>query len=305
MSDVLILPRHGVIIEGTKVSRVAWVATISTVVLLVLTMRSRFTHDTSCCNKEVIAVNHSSFRFEVIAEIIAHTCSLMFPKLWHILAGRTSFFMSAHYIRVIHIGAIIRLILNAISTTLPFPFDAAASILGVVHTTVIWIIMRFFYVLANTSRSDQSNPVAISIHVSIWKSSVMRIYGSIAGEDMTVCASIRNHHIPAAEVCAICHDPLSVAHFRRTLKSQNISMNRPHVFGSYKVFKSLCGHLFHRTCIMRWIAEKPIWMRTDVRNQSIRNSFRRHSASCPLCGKEMELKYTYVVKWNFAVLFGW
>ena len=231
-------------------------------------------------------------QFVVVVDWFIASVSIVLPLIMSELLFDESVYFSYHYIYFIRIFLPYRGF--ALAVLLPVHRVPAWCIVALVavHLGTIMMMIRIFYVLLKEIEKSRSSLIAIQLSFRLLVIvTLVKVYRSLDGETQTVSPAIFAVS-RSAEVCPICFDPLSIAS-NRTVTSVsrsrvNASIHRPQMHGKLNIFTTSCHHAFHKDCLMRWISGKPIKVSLGAEEGPVET--RRAGASCPVCGRGIQLK---------------
>jgi hypothetical protein len=157
-------------------------------------------------------------------------------------------------------------------------------------------VVLVFLSLDSFATSIVESAVAVYFRVHTTSLRMVIIQNIVQGAEISVCFSTNDGTL-SADVCSICHESLNPIHTRKHSNMSrfrlNLAFNRSKTYGAARLFHTACGHLFHRKCFTRWIAEKPIRMHVPLQpyGSGPQNSSQvfQDRASCPLCKAAIQL----------------
>jgi len=157
-------------------------------------------------------------------------------------------------------------------------------------------VVLLFLSLDSFTTSIVESAVAVYFRVQMASLRIFVIRKIVEGSEISVCFSTNDGNL-SADVCSICHESLNPIHTRKHSNMSrfrlNLAFDRSKSYGAARLFHTACGHLFHRKCFTRWIAEKPIRMHVPLHpyGSGPQNSSQafQDRASCPLCKAAIQL----------------
>jgi hypothetical protein len=167
-------------------------------------------------------------------------------------------------------------------------------------------VVPLFLSLDSFATSNVESAVAVYFRVQMASLRIFLIRQIVGGSEISVCFSTNDGNL-SADVCSICHESLNPIHTRKHSNMSrfrlNLAFDRSKSYGVARLFYTTCGHLFHRKCFTRWIAEKPIRMHVPLHpyGSGPQNSSQafQDRASCPLCKAAIQLHVSAYTFNNF------
>lgn len=182
-------------------------------------------------------------------------------------------------------------------------FVVMVSVQAIAGFTAGFLTRKIRSILDNVGEANLGVYVSLDFPISRF----VFIDRIIRGNDIRVCSSMPSGSF-RDDLCSICHDRLLPSHSPKSVSSANsrvnLSVNRCRIYGPSRLFRTHCGHVFHRECLMKWISEKPIRMRihgdTNETSADTLTESTRDQASCPLCKTLIQLR---VINEKFNTLY--
>jgi hypothetical protein len=299
--DFIIIPSNRTSFGIPEVKGRSWLLMLMVIQLSYLTSYHivdfgyvRISHDPFQCVEECVPS-----QLVILFDWFIASVSVVIPLITNELLFEDFVYFSYHYIVFLRLFLIYRIVL----LTILLPGAGIPSwflvILSFFHVSLILSLWRVFYVLLKDIEQSKSNLIAVQISFTrLCFVSFVKVYRSIEGSSITLSPPLSVSQSQPNETCPICFESLCIPGSRSSTsldrRRVNASVNRPHVHGNLHIFKTQCNHSFHRDCLMKWISGKPI--RVDLGNwgnisQDLMDiQDRRLGASCPLCGRRVQLK---------------
>ena len=265
----------------------------------------KIVHDPFDCSKNSCLSPH----FAILMDWFISSLSVVLPLITDELLFEDFVYFSYHYIVFIRLFLLYRV--SSLALLLPKAGLPSYALTGVLllHVLMVMIILRIFYVLLKEIEKSKTTLIAIQIMFSKFGLvSLVKVFRSIEGSSKALSPPIHNTIPPSVEICPICFEALTILGSRSTNSLRrtrvNASVNRPQQHGSLHIFSTQCNHAFHRDCLMKWIIGKPI--RVDLAQEPDISDYvdngRRSGASCPVCGRRVQLRIERETKLVFEYI---
>ena len=267
----------------------------------------RLSTDPFDCGKDCVAPLFVLFMDWFIASI-----SILLPMITDELIFDDLVYFSFHYIYFVRLFLLYRVTLLTVLLPIAGVPRLGVALICAVHFLFILVLVRIFYVLLKEIEKSKNTLIAIQLTFRyLVVVSFVKVFRTIEGDSKAVapCISAKGHG--QSEMCPICFEGLSVTTQRNVTSASrtrvNISLARPLTHGKVNVFTTSCNHSFHRDCLMKWISGKPIKVELGIGSQFDESTEfmpdnRRPSASCPVCGRRIQLKIERISHYLFEFI---
>jgi hypothetical protein len=195
--------------------------------------------------------------FVVLLDWFISSVSVLLPMITDELLFDEFVYFSFHYIYFIRIFLIYRVLL----VTLLLPVSglplSVVTVMTSVHFSLIFILLRVFYVLLKEIEKSKNSIIAIKLTFRYLLSiSFVKVFRSLDGDSVALAPTITQKPTAGVgDICPICYEGLTIGSQRNVTSASrsrvNASITRPMSHGKLNIFTTSCHHSFHRDCIMK------------------------------------------------------